>query len=445
MKPNRLMVRFLTVGALVLLLLVPLALIRGVVQERQQYREEAVTRAAQTGAAAQTFVGPLRVVPWTDTRRVESVDANGNIQHRSERSSGYLLQTPRSLDLTGELAPHALRVGLYRVGVYEWHGKLRATFDTALPSAPADTKREYSAPYLVFGVSDVRGLVGTPALRVDGQPFPLMAGTGALGTRLTGMRALLPAVTGDHLAGAEVGLDFVLKGTQTLAVAPVADDNRVQLTSPWPHPKFEGYSPRSEVRADGFTALWEISSLASNVQTQLRSVRLDDDGAGNVAGTVDTAGVSLIDPVDVYTKADRASKYGILFVVLTFLGFALFELIKRLPIHPMQYLLVGLALALFFLLLLSLSEHIPFLPAYGVAASACIGLQLVYLSGVLGSWLRAAAFATLLTVLYGALYGLLVSEDNALLMGSLLLFGVLAAVMGLTRKVDWYGLSASLR
>jgi len=447
MKSMRLLLRFLTVGGLVLLLLIPLLMIRGVIQERQMYREQAVARAAQNSAGSQTFIGPMRVVPWTDTRRVEYTDDKGAIQHRIERSSGQLLQMPRTLDVEGDLQPRMLKVGLYRVGVYEWHGKLRAAFDPALPAVAANVQREYGAPYLVFGMSDVRGLVGTPALRVDGRPLPLLAGTGALAKRFSGMHAPLPSIAGGTLGGNEVAMDFVLKGTQSLAVAPLADDNRIHLASAWPHPKFEGYSPRSDLRADGFTADWRISSLASNVQAQLRGARDEDASStfGGSVGSVDTAGVSLVDPVDIYTKADRASKYGLLFVVLTFVGFALFELIKRLPIHPLQYLLVGLALAIFFLLLLSLSEHIAFLPAYLIAAGACIGLQFVYLSGVLRSWLRAAGFATMLTALYGVLYGLLISEDNALLMGSLLLFGILAAIMWITRKVDWYELGTSLR
>ena len=132
-------------------------------------------------------------------------------------------------------------------------------------------------------------------------------------------------------------------------------------------------------------------------------------------------------------------------MLLTFVGFFMFELIKQLRIHPIQYGLVGLALAIFFLLLLSLSEHIEFWKAYLISAAACIGLQFVYLSGVLRSWWRAAGFAVMLTALNGMLYSLLVSEDNALLMGSLLLFGILSVIMWITRKVDWYDLGSSLR
>jgi len=142
--------------------------------------------------------------------------------------------------------------------------------------------------------------------------------------------------------------------------------------------------------------------------------------------------------VNAYSKVDRATKYGVLFVVLTFVAFAMFEFMKQLRIHPVQYGLVGLAVAIFFLLLLALSERIAFGIAYAAAAAACVALIGYYLGHVLGGWLRGGAFAALLGTLYAALYGLLVSEDNALVLGAGLLFLILAAIMVLTRKVDWY-------
>ena len=151
--------------------------------------------------------------------------------------------------------------------------------------------------------------------------------------------------------------------------------------------------------------------------------------------------VALVDPVNIYTQADRASKYGLLFVILTFVGFFMFELIRELRIHPIQYGLVGLALAIFFLLLVSLSEHIAFVQAYLVASVACIGLLAFYLTAVLRSTARGLGFAAMLATLYAALYGLLMSEDNALVLGAGLLFVILAAIMVITRKVDWYQLS----
>jgi inner membrane protein len=456
MKSLKLLLRFLTIGGLVLLLLIPLMMIRGTIQEREAYRHQAVERVIEGTAGKQRMTGPIRVMPWTEVRRTEWLDDKGIKRLREDKTTGHLLQMPKTLEVTGRLEPSERAVGLYKVRVYEWHADLAAAFEPALPGPSANgAERQYGTPYLVFGVSDVRGVAGTPELTVDGATLPLKSGTGYLGARLDGIHAELPAVAAGRAAGQRVTMKLLLKGTESLSVVPLADNNDIRIKSKWPHPKFEGYSPTSEVTGSGFNATWKISSLASNAQKQLRGEDGQDaqadrivDGrvlAAPLGTSVDALHVSLVDPIDVYTQADRASKYGILFVVLTFVGFALFELIKRLPIHPLQYLLVGLALAIFFLLLLSLSEHIAFWQAYLVSAAACIGLQFVYLSGVLHSWARAAGFATMLTLLYGVLYGLLVSEDNALLMGSLLLFGILAVIMWVTRKVDWYALGTELR
>ncbi|WP_172675187.1 cell envelope integrity protein CreD, partial [Stenotrophomonas pictorum] len=267
----------------------------------------------------------------------------------------------------------------------------------------------------------------------------LRAGAGALEAASKGLHAPLrmqgDAASGVLSDGRKVELEFVLDGTRSLSVVPVGDDTRVDIASSWPHPQFSGsFSPHERSVDDrGFKASWAVSSLASAAQEQLRRNLIAD-------AEVESLTVALVDPVDVYTQADRATKYGILFVLLTFVGFALFELIKQLRIHPLQYLLVGLALAIFFLLLISLSEQIAFWQAYLVSAAACIGLQGFYLSGVLRSWKYGLMFSTLLTLLYGALFLLLGSENNALLLGSLLLFGILALIMWITRKIDWYEL-----
>jgi inner membrane protein len=440
MKSLKLLLRFAIVGALVLALLIPLAMIRSKIAERTEFREQAVQRVSRSTAGAQRLVGPLRAVPYVDLRQETWVDDKGVSRTRQVREEGVLLQTPLTLEVQGQLTPETRKVGLFEVPIYKWEAKLAAQFGTALPAVPSGNTRSYGTPYLLLGLTDVRGLLGAPRLQVDGQPLRFQPGTRAFNERLAGVSALLPAIAGDVVPGRNVQLSFTLAGTQGLDVVPVADDTRVQIGSAWPHPTFSGdFLPvKRAVRADGFDAQWAVSSLASQAQTQLQQLKSTET-------RLDALRVELIDPVDVYTLADRASKYGILFVVLTFVGFGLFELIKRLPIHPMQYLLVGLALAMFFLLLISLSEHVAFWMAYVVSAVACIGVQFVYLSGVLRSWGRAAGFATGLTALYGALYGLLISEDNALLMGSLLLFGILAVIMWVTRRVDWYALSAELR
>lgn len=442
MKSLKLLLRFATVGGLILLLLIPLTMIRGTIQERERYRDQAMHRVSQSRAGEQSLIGPVRVLPWTQQREVEVTDARGLRKTELQTERGYELQMPRRLKVDGKMRPDERRIGLFRVPVYSWHAQVLAEFDDS--EYPAVEGRSYGQPYLALGIADVRGLVGTPNLRVDGRALNLQAGSGALEASSKGLHAplrpLADSTQGRIDDGRKVELEFVLDGTRSLSVVPLGDDTRVSIDSPWPHPLFGGsFLPYERVVDDnGFKAEWAISSLASAAQTQLRHDLIGD-------AMVESLNVALVDPVDVYTQTDRASKYGILFVLLTFVGFVLFELIKRLRIHPLQYLLVGLALAIFFLLLLSLSEHIAFWQAYAVSALACIGLQAFYLSGVLHSWKRAGGFAAMLTALYGVLYGLLVSENNALLMGSLMLFGILAAIMWVTRKVDWYELGSSLR
>lgn len=439
MKSLKMLLRFAIVGGLILLLLIPLMMIRGVISEREAYRDQAYLRVAQGRAGAQTLTGPIRVVPWREARQVETVDAAGVKKTETQVESSYWLQMPSALVVEGGLQPDERKVGLFRVPVYTWKAKVRADF--AKDDYPVKAGRVYGQPFLVVGIADVRGLVGSPALKVDGAALALQPGVGEATGLGKGLHVALRGFddsAGGMLAASKVELDMVLDGTRSLSVVPVGDDNRIALHSPWPHPLFGGsFLPNQRnVDANGFKAEWAVSSLASDAQRQLRE-RADIDP--------ESVSVELVNPVDIYTQADRASKYGILFIVLTFVGFILFELIKDLRIHPLQYLMVGLALAIFFLLLLSLSEHIPFWIAYVVSAAACIGLQAVYLSGVLRSRLRGLGFAAMLTVLYGALYGLLVSENNALLMGSLLLFAVLATAMWVTRRIDWYELGARLK
>ncbi|MCX2894755.1 cell envelope integrity protein CreD [Stenotrophomonas lactitubi] len=434
MKSLKMLLRFAIVGGLILLLLIPLFLIRSVITERSAYREEAYSRVAESRAGTQRVVGPVRVVPWSKREQVEVVDAQGNKKTELQTTQGYWLQPPATLQISGELLPSQRSVGLFKVPVYSWNGQLKATFSE--DDYPEHDGMTYGEAYIALGVSDARGLVGTPNLRVDGQQVKLLPGVAGASALGRGLHAPIAGIarSGGTLAASSVELELQLDGSRSLSVVPVGDDNQIALRSSWPHPSFAGAFLPNERRVDaqGFDARWAVSSLASDAQQRLHEG--DDLDAQAVQ-------VSLVDPVDTYTQADRASKYGVLFVVLTFVGFILFELIKSLRIHPLQYLMVGLALAIFFLLLISLSEHIAFWQAYLVSALACISLQAVYLANVLGHWKRGLGFAAMLTVLYGALYGLLVSENNALLMGSLLLFVILALAMWVTRRVDWYALA----
>lgn len=446
----RLWLKILMVLGMTLAILVPLVMVRGVIHDRQSHRAQAVQSIARSEAGAQGIAGPVLVVPWTEVVEVEEKDARGEVVRRVRRDgeSGQWLFFPEAMALDGTLAPYTRRLGLHEVRMYALEGRLSATFDARIPrDADPALPRRIGQPWLAWGLADVRGLRGAPRLQVDGAETPLLQGLGHRDAPGVHVRLAAPA------AGARVALDtqlaFELTGAESLAIAPLAQQTRVTLASTWPHPRFNGaFLPtRHEIGADGFRATWQVSSLATNAQAQYRggaslsSASVVQLGEGIDAG-LDAIALSLVEPVDGYAQADRATKYGLLFVLLTFVGFFMLELVKQLRIHPIQYGLVGLALAIFFLLLVSLSEHIPFGWAYLAAATACIGLLGFYLSHVLRSPARGVGFALMLATLYAALYGLLVSEDNALVLGSGLLFLILAAIMVVTRRVDWYQLSA---
>lgn len=443
----RVSLKLFVVFLLTVVILLALLAVGFTVSGREAYRQQAVQAISQSYAGAQTLVGPAVALRYKEDTKTSKVDSKGvtTVEHSVHDEDEYIF--PKTLTLTGTVVPSERRHGLYRVTVYELRGHLQAKF--VLP--PSSAERKYDAASLRLALTDVRGIVGLPTVTVNGVPVsfrqysaPSASATPALSddplsrgpavTAPTGQSVLDASLPGSSTATGpqDVSMDFVLAGTQQLSIAPTADLNNVTLTSAWRTPLFAGrFLPRTRTLDDnGFKAEWEISSLASSAQEQARS--------NSLQGAVDTFDVTLNQPTDPYKLSDRATKYGVLFVLLTFGGFFVFEVMKQMPIHPVQYLLVGFALALFFLLLISLSEHIEFGSAYLLSSAASIGLLSFYLSYVLRSVRRGLIFGGLMSVLFAAIYGLLRSEDNALLLGSVMLFGILAAVMIVTRRVDWY-------
>lgn len=450
----RLLLKILMVIGLTIAILVPLLMIRGTIQDRQMYRREAVQTVARSSAGAQALSGPVLMVPYTELVEVEEKDNQGFTRKVRREHSGVWMFFPETLEAKGTMKPIVRKIGLHQVRKYEFATKLHAEFKSTVPSdADALAPRRIGQPYLSYAIADVRGVVGLQTLKINGNDIELLQGPGSGDGG--GLHARLPATAAGGAIALDSQLDFTLEGTESLAIAPLAKRNIITIDSPWPHPLFNGdFLPRKRSIDDkGFHAEWEISSLATNAQAQyLGGSRVPgmapagsidaEHGAETVSG-LDAIGVSLVEPVNIYSQADRASKYGILFVLLTFVGFFMFELIKQLRIHPIQYGLVGLALAIFFLLLVALSEHMEFGKAYLVASGACIGLLGYYVSHVLRSWLRGVGFVAMLSTLYGALYGLLISEDNAMVLGAGLLFLILAAIMVVTRKIDWYSVGTA--
>jgi inner membrane protein len=422
---------FLTVG-----LIVPLTAIFGLVRSRQAASRSVLADVQQASVGPQTLIGPILVVPFRRSVETEITDP-----HTRQRTVVTRLEEGREIFLPEVLATD-VRVGTevrYR-GIYSallYDAEHRITGSFAVPerfgfTEAASAALTFSEAYVILGISDTRGIRSAPALTWDGAPLEWKSGTGVSGLP-SGVQAPVGRLTPGQ--SHSFAVDLVLQGTEALAYVPVGKATTVAMRSAWPHPSFDGqFLPESRtITPQGFEARWRTIHLASNVEPELRE-RLADDRHGSL----NTLGVSFIEPVNVYLQTERAVKYGFLFVVLTFVVFLLFELLKELTIHPVQYGLVGIGLVLFFLLLLALSEHVPFALAYAVASASCIGLLAFYVSFVLGSVRRAGSFTGMLAALYGSLYVLLRSEDLALLLGAVLLFGILAAIMVATRHVDWY-------
>ena len=439
----RLWVKMLMVAAMTIAILVPLTMVRGVIQERQERRADVVADVSASYGGRQAVTGPVLVVPYTENVREQVDDGAGVMRTTVRRRTRHWTFFPETLVVDGEMTPDTRRRGLHEVRVYEWLGTVQARFDARIPEdAPAGSDRSIGEPWLAFGIADVRGLRELPKMQVDGRALELAQGIGHQDG--PGVHARLKApVAGARLAFGS-RLDLQLRGTESFAMMPLARDNDLRMRSTWTHPRFEGISPVHDLDGAGFSAQWKVASLSTEAQRRYQrnaSLAVSGHDRGGWSPDVDAAGVTLVDPVNTYLKAERATKYGLLFVLLTFVAFFMFELIRQQAIHPIQYGLVGLAIAVFFLLLVSLGEHIPFGLAYLSAAVACIGLVGFYLSAVLGGAARGAGFAAMLATLYAALYGLLVSEDNALVLGAGLLFVVLATIMVLTRRFDWYRLA----
>jgi inner membrane protein len=362
------------------------------------------------------------VIPYDRTVENELIDRQTgakSVVKSQERGRHYVL--PESLGVDVLARTEQRFRGIYSALLYDARHEIRGTFE--LPAAfpltdQPDGSYKVSEAYVIFGIGDTRGLVGTPTAEWDGTSLEWRAGTDE-----PAMPRGLRADVGRLVPGRPLSfaMSFDLQGTHTLGYVPVGKQTTIELQSDWPHPSFNGrLLPRARtVTAEGFEATWQVSQLSSNVDSAVRA-RL----AGRHDEVVNTLAVSFIEPVDVYLKTERAAKYGFLFVALTFLVFLLFELLKKLAIHPVQYGLVGMALATFFLLLLALTEHVPFALAYAIASAGCVGLLCFYVSFVLRSVQRAAGFTGMLAALYAALYVLLRSEDMALLLGAVLLFAI---------------------
>jgi inner membrane protein len=420
----------IVIVVIVLVLMIPLSMLRELVSERASMRDQAYATVAQGWGGDVTTGGPMLVVP------LDRVERNEKGERIMVRRHLYVL--PSRLQVEVELIeqPDKRRIGIYAVPVYLAHAKISGEFAPGSAAAAAartntDASYHYDRARLRVPLSDPRSLRELARANVDNKT-----------------RTFVPAQPGIY-NGVETDLDLsdsgsapikfefemVLAGSRGFAVLPLAAITNVTIASTWPDPKFTGaFLPATRtIEKGGFTATWQVLELNRAYSQSW----LDCEATEHLLPQ-SAFGVELFQSVDVYQRSERAVKYALLFIALTFLSFFAWEQISRVAVHPMQYLLIGLALSMFYLLLIALTEHIPFFYAYWLAAGALVALLASYTSAALQGLARGLAVGCAMTLTYAVLFMLVLSEQYALLMGAITLFITLAIVMLATRHVQWY-------
>ncbi|MDW1795504.1 cell envelope integrity protein CreD [Vibrio sp. Vb2297] len=423
---NQLGTKFAFVLFLFVLLQIPLSMVTGLISERSYRQDEVRNDIARSSSGEQRIIGPFIMVNYTETSYRDD-----KVQIKERRK--FLL--PSTFDMSANLDSFEKYRGIYRARLYKAQVALKGTFDaddlTALQGLDIDNMS------LVVGIEDSRGLIRLDDMTMASSDIEVAPGTG-LNQLPQGFHSDLTLADLNPAQPLAFDLNFLLQGMGQLQVTPIGSQTTVELSSTWAHPSFIGdYLPvSSEVSEDGFNAQWASNNFSTNIAQLFQSCLSSNHACHELEQR--QMGVDLIDPVDHYLKSHRAVNYSLLVITLVFASFFLLELFQARPVHPVQYGFIGLALALFYLLLISMSEHLGFNWAYVVSAVASTGLLSVYVSGMLSNTKHGAIFGVCLLTLYGLLFGLLRAESYALVMGTLLCFAILSFTMVITRNIDWY-------
>ncbi len=433
---NLLQSKFLAIGILILLLLIPLSMIDSLVENRQQLQHQVQQDIARSSSTEQQIIGPILVLEYKKTQ-IKQFTNNiaGNSISKPEVSYYNKVHLPAHFQFDSTLDTQYRSRGIYKALLYQANSELSGYFKFA-EDWLSQPESELIKASMILAITDVRGIRNGLDVTFNQQKFPLEPGTGTphLGS---GVHVPLKLDWLNQQKQIEFKLALNLQGMEKLQLSPIGRETNINIKANWPHPSFTGqFLPlKPEISAEGFSANWQTSFFSTNMP-ELINLCIVNRKCKPIKKS--TLGVALIDPVDQYLKTDRAIKYAELFILLTLFAFMLFEVFKRMAIHPIQYAMVGLSLALFYLLLLSLSEHIGFDLAYLLSSISCATVIGVYISGVLKQIKHGIMFSIGLMTLYLILFGLLAAEDYALVMGAIFVFFILTLVMIITRKIDWY-------
>lgn len=417
-------IRLIIIAFLTLVLLIPSIMIQSLISERKDRRDEAAGEISEKWGNRQIITGPILTVPY----KYYIKDQDNNLVQTIK----YAHFLPEDLIVDGLLNPEIRYRGIYEVVVYNSQlfisGKFESPDLTDLKIPSKDIL--WQDAFLSLGISDMKGI--KDFIDVDWNSIKYSANPG-IETKdvISSGISIRPNIAAEKKEY-NFKIDLILNGCFGLFFSPVGKETKVELKSDWPNPSFAGnFLPVDrDINSNGFSANWKILHLNRNFPQKW---------TGSQHKVSDSIfGVNLLLSVDEYQKTMRTAKYAIMFISLTFLTFFMIELLSKKVIHPIQYLLIGFALLIFYTLLLSISEYIVFKFAYLIASIGIIILISLYAKSVLTDLIQTIIISGVLIILYGYLYILLQLQDYALLMGSIGLFFVLAVVMYLTRKIDWF-------
>ncbi|AGA77703.1 cell envelope integrity protein CreD [Echinicola vietnamensis] len=426
---NSVSLKLLVITILVLLLLIPSSMIMDLISEREALNEQTKAEVSSKWANSQQVNGPVLTVPLL-------YEYHDKEEIREEIKYLYLL--PEQLQVDGKITPETLRRGIYEVVVYTSHLVFAGDFQLQENFSRNNLKEiQYDKAFLTIGISDLRGIKEELVVNWGGEQLQVKPGSKIPALIHQGISVDLPHL--DLMKGKKIPFSFALnlQGSRSMSFVPVGGTTEIQLTSPWSSPSFSGnFLPdQREVTNVGFTANWKVLQLNRNFP----QFWVDESQGGNLQAAA--FGVDLLFPVDNYQKSMRSAKYAVMTIVVTFLVFFLVEVLNKRKIHPFQYALVGLGLCLFYVLLVSITEHSDFNTAYAMATLGIVSMIVLYSLTVFKKKMLSLLLLAALAGAFGFLYVTLQLTDYALLMGSIGLTVMLAMTMYFTRNIDWYQLS----
>jgi len=423
-------IRLLTIGLLILLLLIPVSMVQELIKERHERQEEAIKEVSDKWGSAQTLLGLVLTVPYTTSSKVYNNDGE-MIKWIESRAYAHFL--PDQLNIECEILPEMRYRGIYEVTVYRSKMKISGIFS---PPSFEDWKIPvedilWEEAYVALGLSDLRGIQEEVTLHWGNNIYGFKPGIESDEVIQKGIstRILIPPSSNEPW---DFSLDLSINGSTSLSMVPLGESTLVDLNSSWPSPSFNGaFLPDDRtIGQEGFHASWEVLNLNRSYPQSFR---------GTVQGIYESAfGVNLWVPTDDYQQTMRAAKYAPLFISLTFLLFFFTQLLNGLRIHPVQYVIVGLALCVFYTLLIALSEHLSFALSYLVSSVTIIFMITLFAHSFSKKKKLTQVIGGILVLLYTFIYLIIQIEDYALLVGSLGLLFVLAIIMHLSRKINWY-------